>query len=59
MRSFLLVALLCAGCSASADVKVPTDFNPMVGKGTVGSFASTDGFASRTLSYQFKKNPAP
>ena len=35
MRSFLLVALLCAGCSASADVKVPTDFNPMVGKGTV------------------------
>ena len=46
MRSFLLVALLCAGCSASADVKVPTDFNPMVGKGTVSSFASTDGFDS-------------
>ena len=46
MRSFLLVALLCAGCSASADVKVPTDFNPMVGKGTVSSFSIPDFFDS-------------
>lgn len=46
MRSFLIVALLCAGCSASADLKVPVKFNPMIGSGTVGSFASTNGFDS-------------
>jgi len=46
MRSFLIVALLCAGCSSSADLKVPVELSPMVGSGTVGSFSSTNGFDS-------------
>lgn len=46
MRFVALFALLCAGCSAFADLKVPIDLQPMAGKGTVISGSSSDGFDS-------------
>ncbi|MBT3944318.1 MAG: hypothetical protein HOF41_02415 [Candidatus Marinimicrobia bacterium] len=46
MKTVVLFVLLCTGCSAVADFKVPVDFKPMVGKGTVVSGASNDGFNS-------------